>query len=352
MSGGWRVNQRVLQDSLRASSRPDIPRIGATPSGRLSDTPTAGSSNTNWCNKQIARLSTIDFEQRFKNLLTSARRANVSFYTIDVGGLSLTRSKIEIMRTLAENTDGRAIVNTNDMRAGFRQIADDLSAYYLLGYSSANTALDGRYRQITVKVNQPKVSVTARRGYLAPSPASKLDNARPAAGLIAADVAEALDNLSRSRRDGEPGGPPAAMTKGSALGEPICLLGGPSSRAPLQPATRFEFHRNERLRVEWPRLQTIDERVARVLDRRGQPLPVPATVTEITDNRGGPRLAVDVNFAPFAEGDYVLEFTVNGGHPDQREEHRGVQGRVISKISKDHTVQRHVDGVSEIQLAT
>ena len=37
------------------------------------------------------RLSQIDYEQRFKDLLESARRANVSFYPVDLAGLRLDR---------------------------------------------------------------------------------------------------------------------------------------------------------------------------------------------------------------------------------------------------------------------
>jgi hypothetical protein len=71
--------------------------------------------------------------------------------------------------TLAENTDGIAIVNTNDLAAGMKRIVDDVSAYYLLGYYSTNTAHDGRYRRIEVKAKAPGLNVRARRGYYAPS---------------------------------------------------------------------------------------------------------------------------------------------------------------------------------------
>jgi hypothetical protein len=40
------------------------------------------------------------------------------------------------MQTLAENTDGIAILNTNDIAAGLQRIVNDVSAYYLLRYYS------------------------------------------------------------------------------------------------------------------------------------------------------------------------------------------------------------------------
>ena len=71
------------------------------------------------------------------------------------------------LRALAENTDGLAVVDTNDIDKGMKRIVDDLTSYYLLGYTSTNGKLDGRYRKISVRVKRPGVDVRARRGYRA-----------------------------------------------------------------------------------------------------------------------------------------------------------------------------------------
>ena len=42
------------------------------------------------------------------------------------------------MRTLADATDGIAVMDTNDLDKGLRKISDDLTSYYLLGYYSTN----------------------------------------------------------------------------------------------------------------------------------------------------------------------------------------------------------------------
>jgi len=68
---------------------------------------------------------------------------------------------------LANNTDGFAVLNNNDIDKGLRRISDDLTSYYLLGYYSTNTKLDGRFRGIKVNVTRPGVNVRARRGYKA-----------------------------------------------------------------------------------------------------------------------------------------------------------------------------------------
>src|SRR4029077_10897163 len=71
------------------------------------------------------------------------------------------------LRALAENTDGLAVVDTNDIDKGMKRIVDDLTSYYLLGYTSTNGKLDGRYHKIRVRVRRPGVDVRARRGYRA-----------------------------------------------------------------------------------------------------------------------------------------------------------------------------------------
>ena len=86
--------------------------------------------------------------------------------------------RIDILKTVAENTDGLAVVNENDLGAGLKRVIDDVSAYYLLTYYSTNAKNDGKFRKISVKTATPGLHVRARRGYLAPS-----DNAtRPVGG--------------------------------------------------------------------------------------------------------------------------------------------------------------------------
>ena len=71
--------------------------------------------------------------------------------------------------------------NSNDLAAGLKRIADETRAYYLVGYNPTNTAHDGAFRKIEVKVRGRRgLTVRARKGYYAPSdPATR---ARAAAG--------------------------------------------------------------------------------------------------------------------------------------------------------------------------
>jgi VWFA-related protein len=75
------------------------------------------------------------------------------------------------MKTIAENTGGRAFYDSNDLDAAVREALADGSTYYLLGYYPENKKMDGRFRTIRVRVNRPGVEVRHRRGYFALDPA-------------------------------------------------------------------------------------------------------------------------------------------------------------------------------------
>ena len=64
-------------------------------------------------------------------------------------------------------------------------------------------------------------------------------------------------------------------------------------------------------------LTALDQRIARLLDRRGQPLALPVTVTE-RDSDGRAVVAADLILGPLAEGDYVIELVVGSGAETER----------------------------------
>ena len=112
-------------------------------------------------------LSRINHRERMREITGEANRGNVSFYPMSPLRNEGTLAKVSALRTMAEDTDGTAIVNTNSFIEPMRRIIADTSSYYLLGYTSTNSKLDGRFRRITVRVSRPRVQVRARRGYLA-----------------------------------------------------------------------------------------------------------------------------------------------------------------------------------------
>ena len=61
----------------------------------------------------------------------------------------------ETLTTLSSDTGGKAFLDSNDLGQVFDRVQRDTSVYYVLGYKSSNSAKDGKYRRIQVKVNRP-----------------------------------------------------------------------------------------------------------------------------------------------------------------------------------------------------
>ena len=152
--------------------------------------------------------SGADNQIELRSAVNAAVRANVSIYPVDTRGLtaivpggdarggrggggggggggrgggarglfsgaavaqqfaSLATSQ-DTLTTLARNTGGTAFTDSNDFGAAFKRVERDMSAYYILGYSSGNPARDGRFRRIQVRVKKPDLRVEARAGYYA-----------------------------------------------------------------------------------------------------------------------------------------------------------------------------------------
>ena len=132
-------------------------------------------------------------------------------------GLQVDRKHLEAsldtLRALAENTDGRAIVNSNDLGKGMRQIIRDASGYYLIGYNSAQAPIDGKFHKLDVEVTRKGVDVRARKGYWAytAEDAARADAPRvEAPAAVTAALATLVD---------PPRGRPARFWIGTARGE-------------------------------------------------------------------------------------------------------------------------------------
>lgn len=222
VSEGWplfRPDENVAR-IRKGDPMPGAQPITPGPDGRLGrQTPSAsGPVDRLTCDGDRMQLAMMDNERYFRDIIGDANRANVSFYTVDPRGLAvyddptavirdglnphldaaMLRHRTDTLRTLAEATDGVAALNSNDLNASFRRVADDLSSYYLLGYYSTNTKLDGSYRTIKVRVKRPGVDVRARRGYRAATE-DEVAAARSAAEAAAppSPVMHAIGELSR-----------------------------------------------------------------------------------------------------------------------------------------------------------
>jgi VWFA-related protein len=137
-----------------------------------------------------------DNQVELRAAINAAVRGNVAFYPIDTRGLqavvpggdakqasgrgnsmfsgrgvaqqydTLAASQ-DTLTSLAADTGGQAFTDTNDFGEAFARVQSDMSAYYLLAYSSTNPSRDGRYRRIQVRVKRDGYKVEARSGYYA-----------------------------------------------------------------------------------------------------------------------------------------------------------------------------------------
>jgi VWFA-related protein len=221
---GWPLygeNRALLEGGkVPGVDKPYIGPNGRITTGRDPRSNTLGIPSQGQCDADRLRLATIDDEKFFRDLLDEANGANASFYPIDPAGLDVfnegirgttniaksiaaRRHRVDVLKTLAENTDGIPLVDTNDFDRGLRRISDDLTSYYLLGYSSTNTKMDGGYRALKVRVTRPGVTVRARRGYRGPT-ADEVTAARTTADAVpeaTRAVTAAIGRLGSPRGD-------------------------------------------------------------------------------------------------------------------------------------------------------
>lgn len=190
---GWplyRSDQRLIEGLPTAGPEPTgvDPRTGGIRKPGGPDPVSGASQSLEACNRQATRLAYSDHDFEFRELLQKANRANVSFYPIDARGLvvfdqptnfnmppsvdaAILRDRYDHLRTMALQTDGEVVLDTNNVSGALQKILADVGSYYLLSYYSSNAKLDGRFRRIRVEVNRPEVEVRARPGYLAPTEA-------------------------------------------------------------------------------------------------------------------------------------------------------------------------------------
>jgi VWFA-related protein len=92
------------------------------------------------------------------------------------------------LEALSDRTGGRAVMNANDPDTIVPAIFAESGAYYSLGFESADRAANGRFHEISVRVNRPNVTVTSRRGHYAgaATPEPSVSIAGPPADLVAA----------------------------------------------------------------------------------------------------------------------------------------------------------------------
>jgi len=79
-----------------------------------------------------------------------------------------------VMEAIAQNTGGKAFYNTNDLAGAATQAVNIGSNYYAITYTPINQINDTRLRTISIKVDQPDLTLTYIHGYRALPPGTTL----------------------------------------------------------------------------------------------------------------------------------------------------------------------------------
>jgi len=160
-------------------------------SGSLPDRP--GEAMLRYATGGFSSAAIFEARQTGPQIEQLAREANASeitFYTVDAKGLVTEgatasnddplamRSNVSFfarqeaqsgLLSLAQETGGLALLNTNDIRGGLGRIYQDASSYYSIGVNLSSLPKTG-YQNVRVDVNRPGLNVRYRRGYAQRSP--------------------------------------------------------------------------------------------------------------------------------------------------------------------------------------
>ena len=139
----------------------------------------------------------VENQAQLRAAVNAAVRSNVSIYAVDSRGLEAmppgggaTSASLrgvsaysgaavqndldsnfasqETLVTIANDTGGKAFLDTNDFSKAYSKVQADSETYYVLGYRSSNPSRDGHFRRIQVKLNRNDVKMQYRMGYYGP----------------------------------------------------------------------------------------------------------------------------------------------------------------------------------------
>ncbi len=142
------------------------------------------------------RLNGIDNQAQLRAMTNAAIRANVSIFSVDARGLmasaplgdatkgspggtamysgasalagasNFSRSQ-DTLYSIAADTGGKALLDSNDLGRGIVDAQKALGSYYVIGYYTTNTNPDGKFRKVEVALKEIQGKLDYRHGYYA-----------------------------------------------------------------------------------------------------------------------------------------------------------------------------------------
>jgi VWFA-related protein len=153
------------------------------------------------------RLNGVDNQAQLRATTNAALRANVSIFPVDARGLMAsaplgdatrpspggqamfngqqagtalanTLGSQDTLYALAKDTGGKALFDSNDLSLGIVQAAQAVTSYYILGFYTTHTALDGKFHRVKVSLaGRRSAELSYRQGYYADQEFAKFNEA-------------------------------------------------------------------------------------------------------------------------------------------------------------------------------
>jgi VWFA-related protein len=143
------------------------------------------------------QLSGVGNQAQLRATTNAALRANVEIFPVDARGLvasaplgdatqaspggmamfsgqtagtrvTALQQTQDTLFSIAKDTGGKAMFDNNDLSLGIVDAARSITSYYIVGFYSNHTALDGKFHRVKITVNSAvAVDVSYRQGYYA-----------------------------------------------------------------------------------------------------------------------------------------------------------------------------------------
>jgi Ca-activated chloride channel homolog len=111
----------------------------------------------------------------YDEVLDLAKRSETAIYAIGLRPHDGPKREFKeaefVLRQLSQETGGRVFYpgSVAELPKIYEQIAQELSSQYSIGYVSKNTARNGAWRRVNVRVTRPGLVARTRQGYYAPT---------------------------------------------------------------------------------------------------------------------------------------------------------------------------------------